>query len=67
MPTLMQQLSRLSPLAWGLNAYIELFVRQGHFADVAPEAAALALFALTCLLLAWGVRHGRQRSGRTGG
>jgi ABC-2 type transport system permease protein len=67
MPTVMQRLSLLSPLAWGLNAYIELFVRQGHLADVAPEAAALALFAMACLLLAWGVRYGRQRSGRTGG
>lgn len=67
MPTVMQQLSMLSPLAWGLNAYMELFVRQGHLGDVAPEAAALALFALGCLLLAWGVRHGRLRSGRAGG
>lgn len=67
MPTVMQQLSQLSPLAWGLNAYMELFVRQGHLTNVASEAAALSLFALTCLLLAWGVRHGRQRSGRAGG
>jgi ABC-2 type transport system permease protein len=61
MPEIMQRLSLASPLAWGLNAFIELFVRRGGVAEVAIEATALTGFALACLLTAGWLHRLRQR------
>jgi ABC-2 type transport system permease protein len=61
MPEALQRISLASPLAWGLNAFIELFVRRGEMADVTPEAAALSGFALACLLSAGWLRRLRRR------
>jgi ABC-2 type transport system permease protein len=62
MPDAIQRISLASPLAWGLNAFTELFVRGDEVVDVAPEAAALTGFALACLMTA-----GWHRSRRRGG
>lgn len=50
MPDIMRTASQLSPLAWGLNAFLELFTRGGRLADVWPEAALLSGFAMVLLL-----------------
>jgi ABC-2 type transport system permease protein len=63
MPDLMQRLSLASPLAWGLNAFMELFVRGGGVADVVPELAGLMGFALACVLIAGWIRRLRQHMG----
>jgi ABC-2 type transport system permease protein len=48
MPAGMQALSRISPLAWGHEAFMELFVRGGDLNAVAPYISALLLmFAAT--------------------
>jgi ABC-2 type transport system permease protein len=39
-------------MAWGLDGLLEVFLRQGGVAAVAPHALRLALFALACLALA---------------
>jgi ABC-2 type transport system permease protein len=52
MPPLMQTLGSFSPMAWGLDGLLEVFLRQGGVAAVAPHALRLALFALACLALA---------------
>ncbi len=60
MPQPMQQISRFSPLAWGLNALIDVFARNGSLQSVLPQTALLlAFFAGTVLLsrLVFG-RHG---------
>jgi len=61
MPRLMQQLSVLSPLNWGLEAFLDVFVRGAGVAEVLPHAAALWAFATGCLLLAL-VAFSRQRN-----
>jgi ABC-2 type transport system permease protein len=51
MPPVMQQISNLSPMAWGLQGYLEILLRDGTAASVAPVCAALASFGLGAFLL----------------
>lgn len=53
MPRIMQQLSIVSPLNWGLTAFFELLVRGGSFMDIADELGRLALFFCLMILAAW--------------
>ncbi len=48
MPALMQKLAVLSPLSWGLDGFLDLFVRDGGVADVLPEALSLLAFSAVC-------------------
>lgn len=49
MPRVMQQLSIISPLGWGLDAFLEIFVREGTLVSVMPRLAALVSFFLVCM------------------
>jgi ABC-2 type transport system permease protein len=62
MPAFMQTISVVSPLAWGLNGTLDVFVRGGGLTDVLPEAAALSAFFVGCVILAW-LWQRRRRSG----
>lgn len=53
MPRSMQQLSHLSPLSWGLEAFLDVFIRGGEIRSVLPNAALLLLFFLATVLIAW--------------
>ena len=53
MPKLMQVVSVVSPLGWGLEAFQDVFVRGGGLIDVLPEVAALLLFFFLALFGAW--------------
>lgn len=53
MPDTMQQLSRLSPMSWGLDGFLDLFLRHGTVTDVLPEAATLLLFGTVTMTLAF--------------
>ena len=53
MPAFMRGLSQVSPLAWGLNAFLELFARGGDLSTVWQEVLLLLSFTLTMLLSAW--------------
>jgi len=48
MPLFMQEASVISPLAWGLDGFLEVFVRGGSVRDVLPEAASLIAFSAIC-------------------
>ena len=52
MPPLMQTLSDYSPMSWGLDGFLDVFLRQGGVAMVASEALKLALFGFACLAAA---------------
>ncbi len=52
MPRFMQNLSVLSPLGWGLDAFLDIFVRDGRISSVLPQVAALWTFFLVCLAVA---------------
>lgn len=47
MPKFMQTLSNISPMNWGLNAFYDVFLRNGSFIDVLPEISLLLFFFLT--------------------
>jgi ABC-2 type transport system permease protein len=61
MPRLMRDISQLSPLSWGLNALLDLFVRGGSLATVWREAALLLGFALVMLMAAWMIWQRKRR------
>jgi ABC-2 type transport system permease protein len=52
MPVLMQDLAVLSPLAWGLDGFLDVFVRGGGVPDILPEALSLLTFSSLCLVVA---------------
>lgn len=49
MPHFMQEAARVSPMSWGLEGFLDVFLRGGAWTEVLPEAGALALFGLVCL------------------
>jgi ABC-2 type transport system permease protein len=51
MPAAMQPITRLSPMGWGLDAFVDVFARQATVAAVAIECAALVAFGLVALTL----------------
>ena len=61
MPSFMQTLSNISPLAWGLNGFLEVFVRGGNVTTVLLEATLLLAFSATCLTLSWAIFFRRLR------
>jgi ABC-2 type transport system permease protein len=52
MPRLMQDLACLSPLYWGLQAYLDVFLREAPLEVIAPRIVALVFFSLVCLVIA---------------
>ena len=50
MPPLMQTLSGYSPLAWGLDGFVKLFVRDGDLYSVLPNMGLLITFFIICLI-----------------
>ena len=51
MPKLMQMLSNLSPMNWGLNAFYDVFLRNAGFFEIVPEITSLFLFFLITTLI----------------
>lgn len=49
MPPVLQMLSRYSPMAWGLQGFLDVFLRQGGLTMVLPQAGLLFCFGLACL------------------
>jgi ABC-2 type transport system permease protein len=49
MPHVMQLLSRISPLNWGLEGFYTIFVREGIWTSILPECTALLLFFGVCI------------------
>jgi ABC-2 type transport system permease protein len=58
MPVAMQQATLLSPMAWGLNGFIDVFARGAGLGGVLEPVGLLLGFALVCLgLAAWRLRQ----------
>ena len=59
MPETMQTLAWISPMTWGMEGYLDLFLRGGTVVDILPECGGLAVFATVMLGLALFVSHRR--------
>jgi ABC-2 type transport system permease protein len=53
MPQFMQDITEFSPMAWGLEGLVELFVRGGSFTDISEYILYLSLLAFTFIVLAY--------------
>ena len=53
MPQFMQEVTEYSPMAWGLESFLEVFVRGGDFSDISSYVYNLFIFAIICLVLAY--------------
>jgi ABC-2 type transport system permease protein len=56
MPGFMQDLANMSPMSWGLEGFLDIFLRNGGVSDVLPKSLYLFVFgvvmmALTVILL----------------
>lgn len=61
MPHVMREISNLSPLAWGLTAFQDIFVRGGNLGTVWPQLSYLALFfAVTIAVSGFFLRGSRR-------
>ena len=52
MPEFMQEFANVSPMSWGLEGFLDVFLRHGTLSDVLYEVTGLLLFGLVSLLLA---------------
>lgn len=59
MPEAMQTATNISPMAWGLEGFLDVLLRAGGCAQVWPKAAALVAFGLAALLAAWLIQRRR--------
>ncbi len=62
MPIAMQQFAELSPFSWGLEGFLDVFLRGGGIREVLPELGRLLAFAGACFTAAivrfnWRLRH----------
>jgi ABC-2 type transport system permease protein len=53
MSDLMNTVSKLSPLNWGLNGFYDVFLRNEGVLDILPYIISLLLFFLACILTAF--------------
>ncbi|MCP4371155.1 MAG: ABC transporter permease [Deltaproteobacteria bacterium] len=53
MPKIMQEISVLSPLAWGLDAFLDIFARGGNITTVLREVFLLVSFFIITMLISW--------------
>jgi ABC-2 type transport system permease protein len=53
MSDLMNSISKLSPLNWGLNGFYDVLLRNNGVVEILPNIIALLLFFLVCILVAF--------------
>jgi ABC-2 type transport system permease protein len=52
MPAAMQALTYVSPMSWGLEGFLDVFLRQSGWRAVLPESLYLSIFGTLCLAMA---------------
>lgn len=58
MPAAMQSATMLSPMAWGLTGFLDVFVRGAHVGTLLVPIGFLLVFAVLCLAVAsWRIRQ----------
>ena len=62
MPETLRHVAEASPMAWGLDGFLELLLHNGDLADIADEAARLCALGAAVSGLAW-IVHRRAKDG----
>ncbi|MEN8146125.1 MAG: ABC transporter permease [Campylobacterota bacterium] len=55
MPDFMKEFANVSPMSWGLEGFLDVFLRRGTINDVMYEVVGLLLFGLVSLIIAAGI------------
>jgi len=63
MPKIMREISVYSPLAWGHDAFLDVFVRGGSLRTVGGDVIALLSFFVAAVLISWICFLLRDRNG----
>jgi len=63
MPPIMQQLANISPMSWGLDGFLDIFLKGGGLSDVLDESLLLALFGVLTLGISMLVLSARMKQG----
>jgi len=63
MPKIMREISVYSPLAWGHDAFLDVFVRGGDLKSVVWQVTALQAFFVVTVLVSWICFVLRNRNG----
>lgn len=63
MPRIMRKISGYSPLEWGHDAFLDVFVRGGDFRTVSGDIIALLSFFIAAVLISWMVFSLKRRNG----
>jgi len=63
MPESMQTLSNISPMSWGLEGFLDIFLHNSGADAVLIESLALAGFGIVMLFTAWAIFSRRTRNG----
>jgi ABC-2 type transport system permease protein len=59
MPEAMRQVAEWSPMSWGLEGFLDVMLRGGGFAAIAPALAGLTTLGVVAILMA-GVLNQRR-------
>ncbi len=51
MPEIMQKISVISPLSWGLKGFLDIFLRDGDLIAILPNAIKLLIFFISTMLV----------------
>ncbi len=51
MPSMLDKISRFTPLRWAMDSFITLFVREGGLTDILPDLLRLAVFFLAAMVV----------------
>jgi ABC-2 type transport system permease protein len=52
MPAFMQDITVISPMSWGLEGFLDVFLRNASWHAVLPESTGLIIFGTLCLAIA---------------
>lgn len=63
MPPVMQELTQISPMAWGLDGFLNIFLKSANLSVVMGNVAMLVLFGVVCLIISVLVLRTKIRKG----
>ncbi len=62
MPEYLQDFTNISPMAWGLEGFLDIFLRSSGVSGILMEAGSLMLFGFIALLLAFTIFHQQTKT-----